>query len=283
MKSDYLAMIIPVANCFFDTEHKFNFRNEPSAEDVDALIGSIEKEGVLQPIIVTPYKDAIGNYIIVDGNHRVMACQRLGIETIPANIIEDEKEAVLVGMTINFQRKDLHCVEKARSLKALEVSLKEDNPDIKNSEIAKRVGLSGGAVTQFIKISELPTEVLDKAVLYKKYDMKKLYRLCPTKKHPYKTEEQIAMFEKSVENIGYDGKRINKTERKVTPDNEKFSNKIASFVTSLGSLKKNLTSEKREAPADEKLLKSIDTVIKYLSKYADKADEGEDKAKNCKE
>ncbi len=132
------------------------------------------------------------------------------------------------------------------------------------------MGLSDGAVTQFIKISALPNEVLDKAVLYKKYDIKKLYKLCPTKKHPYTKEQQIAMFEKSVENIGYDGKRINPVKRNATPDSEKFSNKIASFVASLDTMKKSFTSEKRKEPVDEGILKNIDTVIKYLNKYVAK-------------
>ena len=67
---------------------KDNVRNELAAEDVDALAGSIQLLGVLQPVLVAPLslEDQTDGFEfdLIAGYTRYAACQKLGLETIPA-------------------------------------------------------------------------------------------------------------------------------------------------------------------------------------------------------
>lgn len=81
-------------------KHPFKVRND---KDMKALIESITNNGVLTPIIIRSRKQ--GGYEIISGHRRRSACQRLGIPTIPAEIIKcNDDDSVIMMVSSNIQR-----------------------------------------------------------------------------------------------------------------------------------------------------------------------------------
>lgn len=123
-------------------------------EPLEALAESISQHGVIQPVVVRP-KD--GMYMIVTGERRWRAARMAGLSEIPVIIIEaDDKKAAELALVENIQRKDLNPVEEARGYSALinEFSYTQE-------EIAKKIGRSRSAVTNSLRLLDLPPKALD--------------------------------------------------------------------------------------------------------------------------
>ena len=102
-----LDMFFPFPN------HPFKVRDD---EKMEETVESVQQYGVLVPILARPR--ALGGYEIVSGHRRVHACQRAGIEEIPA-IIRDmsDDEAILIMVDSNLQREQILPSEKAFAYK----------------------------------------------------------------------------------------------------------------------------------------------------------------------
>ena len=82
-------------------------------EKLDELKDSIEKNGLLQPIVV---KKAVKGYYIIAGERRFRAYELLGKKTIPAIIKEmSDEEMMIFAVLENLQREDLSSLEEAES------------------------------------------------------------------------------------------------------------------------------------------------------------------------
>jgi ParB family chromosome partitioning protein len=125
---------------------------EPEA--LDALAASIEASGVVQPLLVRPLPD--GSYELVAGERRWRAAQQAGLEKVPA-VIRDQAEAerLQAALIENMVREDLNPVEEAKACAALVEEL-----GLTKEELARRVGRSRPAVSNLIRILELPDEAL---------------------------------------------------------------------------------------------------------------------------
>ena len=94
-------------------DHPFQVRLD---EDMEQLVDSVIKRGIITPIIVRPKED--GRYEIVSGHRRVKACELAGIGTIKAEIKEMTRdEAIIMMVDSNFQRSVILPSEKAFSYK----------------------------------------------------------------------------------------------------------------------------------------------------------------------
>ena len=123
-------------------------------EPLEALAESISQHGVIQPVVVRP-KD--GMYMIVTGERRWRAARMAGLSEIPVIIIEaDDKKAAELALVENIQRKDLNPVEEARGYAAL-----IDEFSYTQEEIAKKIGRSRSAVTNSLRLLDLPPKALD--------------------------------------------------------------------------------------------------------------------------
>ncbi|HEV2858786.1 MAG TPA: ParB/RepB/Spo0J family partition protein [Solirubrobacterales bacterium] len=124
-------------------------------EALDALAASIETSGVVQPLLVRPLPD--GSYELVAGERRWRAAQQAGVEKVPA-VIRDQAEAerLQAALIENMVREDLNPVEEARACAALHEEL-----GLTKEELAKRVGRSRPAVSNLIRLLELPDEALN--------------------------------------------------------------------------------------------------------------------------
>jgi len=117
------------------------------------LAQSIAAEGVLQPILVRPYKiEPDAPYEIVAGERRYRASLLVpGMETIPCIIRTlTNDEALEIMITENLQRKEIHPMEEAAAFQQL---LRVKDMDVK--ELAARVGKSPSFVAQRLRLCDL--------------------------------------------------------------------------------------------------------------------------------
>lgn len=122
-----------------------------------ALAASISQFGVLQPIIVTELADGSGTYRIVAGERRWRAARAAGLGEIPAIIFSgDELAAAQVSLVENIQRRDLSAVEEALAFRDL-----IERFGLTQDEVADKVGKSRPAVTNSLRLLELPDTVLE--------------------------------------------------------------------------------------------------------------------------
>jgi ParB family chromosome partitioning protein len=123
-------------------------------ESLVALAESIKVRGVLQPVLVRPV--AGGTYELVAGERRWRAARLAELETLPAVIRHHDDAASLeVALVENMAREDLNPVEEARACAALTEEL-----GLSREEVGQRVGRSRVAVSNLIRLLDLPDEVL---------------------------------------------------------------------------------------------------------------------------
>lgn len=107
------------------------------------LCRSIEQFGVLTPITVRRAPDASGEYLLIKGQGRTLACRLLGIEKIPALIVDDhfaETEKVQQFLVENVARLRMRPVDRA----LLIAHARRDGEE--TSQVAKRFGVSAATV-----------------------------------------------------------------------------------------------------------------------------------------
>jgi ParB family chromosome partitioning protein len=126
-------------------------------EALEALADSIAAYGVLQPIIVRENPTAEGTYEIIAGERRWRAAKMAGLSEIPAVVYDgDELRAAQVAMIENVQREDLNPVEEALGYGAL-----IDRFGLTQEQVSKQVGKSRSAITNMLRLLDLPDEVLE--------------------------------------------------------------------------------------------------------------------------
>ena len=126
-------------------------------EALEALADSIAAYGVLQPIIVRENPTAEGTYEIIAGERRWRAAKMAGLSEIPAVVYDgDELRAAQVAMIENIQREDLNPVEEALGYGAL-----IDRFGLTQEQVSKQVGKSRSAITNMLRLLDLPDEVLE--------------------------------------------------------------------------------------------------------------------------
>jgi ParB family transcriptional regulator, chromosome partitioning protein len=130
-------------------------RTKFDPEALNALAASIESSGIVQPLLVRPLAD--GSYELVAGERRWRAAQQAGLEKVPA-VVRDQAEAerLQAALIENMVREDLNPVEEAKACAALVEEL-----GLTKEELARRVGRSRPAVSNLIRLLELPDETLE--------------------------------------------------------------------------------------------------------------------------
>ena len=127
-------------------------RFEPEASA--GLAASIRHQGVLQPVVVRRRPD--GGFELIAGERRWRAARAAGIPTLPAVVRDaDDGDSLLLGLVENIAREQLSPVEEARAYASL-----VDEFELPLAEVAERVGRSKSAVSNRLRLLELPEEVL---------------------------------------------------------------------------------------------------------------------------
>ncbi len=127
-------------------------RFEPEA--TTGLASSLKQQGVLQPIVVRPRNE--GGYELIAGERRWRAAREAGLQTLPALVRDaDDRESLLLALVENVAREQLSPVEEARAYASL-----VDEFELSLGDVADRVGRSKPAVSNQLRLLELPEEVL---------------------------------------------------------------------------------------------------------------------------
>jgi ParB family chromosome partitioning protein len=123
-------------------------------EQLAALAASVQERGVLQPVLVRPRPK--GRYELIAGERRWRAAQLAGIAEVPAIVRRHDDAATLeLALIENMVREDLNPVEEARACAALVEEL-----GLTREDVGRRVGRSRVAVSNLIRLLELPDDVL---------------------------------------------------------------------------------------------------------------------------
>ena len=124
-------------------------------ESIAALAESIAEAGVIQPLIVRPLPD--GRYELIAGERRWRAAREAGLETVPAMVRdEDAARRMQTALIENVAREDLNPVDEARACATLVEEL-----GLSKEELAGRLGRTRPAISNLIRLLDLPDEVLE--------------------------------------------------------------------------------------------------------------------------
>lgn len=122
------------------------FEDEALAE----LSASIEKHGILQPLLVRPMPD--GSYQIVAGERRWRAARMAGLKEVPVVIRElSDRETAELALIENLQREDLNPMEEAKGYQYL-----MEQYDLTQEQVATAVDKSRPAVANALRLLKLP-------------------------------------------------------------------------------------------------------------------------------
>lgn len=134
-------------------------RNQPRADfdenSLSELAESIQKHGLIQPIVVRPTSS--GAYQIVAGERRWRACRMAGLSEVPVVIKElDDRNYFEVALVENLQREDLNPVEEAQGYRTLVEAY-----GLTQEQVAENVGKSRSAVTNALRLLNLSEAALE--------------------------------------------------------------------------------------------------------------------------
>lgn len=134
-------------------------KNQPRKDFDEAALSelseSIEKHGLIQPIVVRPSTN--GTYMIIAGERRWRACRMAGLKEVPVVIKEtDDKSVMELALIENLQREDLNPVEEALGYKTLmeEYSLTQES-------LSKQVSKSRSAIANALRLLNLNADELE--------------------------------------------------------------------------------------------------------------------------
>jgi ParB family chromosome partitioning protein len=132
----------------------FQPRKTFDSQALRSLADSIKEHGVVQPVLA---RAANGRYEIVAGERRWRAAELAGLEKIPVKVIDvDDHAAMEISLVENLQREDLSPLEAAWGIEELISRF-----SLTHEEAAKRIGWSRVAVTNTLRLLNLPEAVLD--------------------------------------------------------------------------------------------------------------------------
>lgn len=148
MKSD---SVLPISKV---KPNKGQPRKTFDETELSELADSIKQNGILQPILV---RKVGASYEIVAGERRYQAAKLAGLDEVPVVIREISDEDVFkLALIENLQRSNLTPLEEARGYRQL-----LDEKDLTQEELSKILSKSRSAITNTLRLMDLPTEVQD--------------------------------------------------------------------------------------------------------------------------
>ena len=128
-------------------------RREFDDDSLQELANSIRQIGLVQPITLRDMGD--GTYVIIAGERRWRACQRVGLTTSPAYIrTVDDENMLEMALVENIQREDLTAIEVALAYQSLieQYSLTQD-------QLSEKVGKNRATIANYLRLLKLPASV----------------------------------------------------------------------------------------------------------------------------
>ncbi|MBF0345054.1 MAG: ParB/RepB/Spo0J family partition protein [Nitrospirae bacterium] len=142
-----------------ETQRIFPNPNQPrksfDEEALKQLAASVSEKGILQPIIVSRNGD--GTFSLIAGERRWRAAHISGLNKVPC-IVRDTKQddSLEISLIENIQREDLNPIETAKAFQKL-----IDDFNLKQEEVAVKVGKERATVANYLRLLNLPSEIQD--------------------------------------------------------------------------------------------------------------------------
>ncbi len=158
-------------------------RKEFSHQELEDLVSSIKKHGILQPLVITEKAD--GGYELIAGERRLRASQIAGLATVPAIIRSvSQQEKLELALIENIQRQDLNAIEEAFAYRRL-----IDEFNLTQEKVAEQVGKARSTIANLVRLLDLP-EIVQKALVDKKISVGQAKALLSLNSE----KEQISVF-----------------------------------------------------------------------------------------
>ena len=163
-KNTVQAMQLPVEKLRPFEGHPFQVKDDA---EMDQLVWSILTQGLLTPITVRPLEN--NEYEVISGHRRLHACQKAGIETVPALIYALDRDAAAIALVdSNLHREKILPSEKAFAYKLKRDAMNHQgktSPQVGEKLLTvEQIGLDGGdsrnQVLRYIRLTELIPEIL---------------------------------------------------------------------------------------------------------------------------
>ncbi|MDA3900615.1 MAG: ParB/RepB/Spo0J family partition protein [Spirochaetes bacterium] len=125
--------------------------------EIENLAESIRSVGLIQPILLRKANDNKDGYTIIAGERRFRAAKSLELDTIRAIVIKaNEEENVTIALIENIQRQDLDPIEEAKAYRLL-----INRFNMKQNDVAKRVGKERATIANSIRLLSLPDIIIN--------------------------------------------------------------------------------------------------------------------------
>jgi ParB family chromosome partitioning protein len=149
-KPENRVVYVPVVEIVVNPEQpRLTFRHH----ELEDLTNSIREHGIIQPLVVSQKPG--GGYELIAGERRLRAAGLAGLEYIPALVRPaDEIASLEIALAENVAREDLNSIEEAQAYASL-----VDEFGLTHERIAELVGRSRVAVTNLLRLLELPDDV----------------------------------------------------------------------------------------------------------------------------
>lgn len=156
-------------------EKLFPFEGHPfkvqDNEEMNALIESIQEQGVLSPLIVRPKENTEDEYEIVSGHRRFRAAVKAGIKEVPALIVPLDRDAAAIAVVdSNLHREHIFPSEKAFAYKLKAEALRHQGKrsDLTSGQLGPKLTVekisendSATQVKRYIRLTKLIPHILD--------------------------------------------------------------------------------------------------------------------------
>ena len=150
-KKDNGLLLIPIEKIFRDENQP---RKEFDKEKIEELAQSINKNGLIQPLILSKKVD--NNYMLVAGERRWRAAQIANLKMIPALLLPEDLDKDEISLIENIQRENLKISEEAQAYQRL-----IEKNKYTHEELAKIVGKSRSHITNLLRILSLDPYFFD--------------------------------------------------------------------------------------------------------------------------
>lgn len=157
-KNDKGLLLIPIEKIFRDENQP---RKEFDKEKIDELAQSINKNGLIQPLILTKKDES--SYTLVAGERRWRAAQIANLKILPALLLPTDLDKDEISLIENIQRENLKVSEEAQAYQRL-----IDKNNYTHEELSKIVGKSRSHITNLLRIlnlNEYFSNLLNKGII----------------------------------------------------------------------------------------------------------------------
>ena len=157
-KKDDGLLLIPIEKIFRDENQP---RKEFDKEKIEELAQSINKNGLIQPLILTKKDD--DNYNVVAGERRWRAAQIANLKILPALLLPSDLDKDEISLIENIQRENLKVTEEANAYQRL-----IDKNNYTHEQLSKIVGKSRSHITNLLRILNLHeyfSDLLNKGII----------------------------------------------------------------------------------------------------------------------